>query len=56
MKMELKSLMKDKNVLRVMVFLAATNVLGYLLIRDFDAIALLTSMRPPAMLHVSVRA
>jgi hypothetical protein len=40
MKMELKSLMKDKNVLRVMVFLAATNVLGYLLIRDFDAIAL----------------
>jgi len=42
MKLELKSLMKDKNVLRVMVFLAATNVLGYLLIRDFDAIALFT--------------
>jgi len=39
MRFELKNLIKDKNVLRIVVFFAATNVLGYLLMQDFDAIA-----------------
>ena len=39
MRFELKNLIKDKNVLRIVVFFAATNVLGYLLMQDFDAVA-----------------
>ena len=39
MKFDVKSMLKDKNVLRVMVFLSAMNVLGYLLARDLDSVA-----------------
>jgi len=40
MKIDFKSLAKDKNVLRIVVILSAANVLGYLLLRELDAIAL----------------
>lgn len=40
MKIDLKSLSKDKNVLRIVVILSAANLLGYLLLRELDAIAL----------------
>lgn len=39
MKLDIKSLLKDKNVLRIVVFLCAMNVLGYLLVRDLDSVA-----------------
>ena len=39
MKLDIKSLLKDKNVLRVVVFLSVMNVLGYLLARDLDSVA-----------------
>ena len=39
MKFDVKSMLKDKNVLRVIVFLSAMNVLGYLLARDLDSVA-----------------
>ena len=38
MKMNVKSLLKDKNVLYVVLFLAVTNLFGYLLLQNFDAI------------------
>jgi hypothetical protein len=38
MKMNVKSLLKDKNVLYVILFLAVTNLFGYLLLQNFDAI------------------
>jgi hypothetical protein len=38
MKMNVKSLLKDKNVLYVVLFLSVTNLFGYLLLQDFDAI------------------
>ncbi len=40
MKIDFKSLSKDKNVLRIVVILSAANLLGYLLLRELDAIAL----------------
>lgn len=40
MKIDFKSLAKDKNVLRIVVILSAANLLGYLLLRELDAIAL----------------
>ena len=39
MKFDIKSLIKDKNVLRIVVFLSVMNVLGYLLARDLDSVA-----------------
>ena len=39
MKLDIKSLLKDKNVLRIVVFLSAMNVLGYLLAHDLDSVA-----------------
>ena len=39
MKLDIKSLLKDKNVLRIVVFLSVMNVLGYLLARDLDSVA-----------------
>jgi len=38
MKMNVRSLLKDKNVLYVVLFLAVTNLFGYLLLQNFDAI------------------
>ena len=38
MKLNLKSFLKDKNVLYVVLFLAITNIFGYLMLRNFDAI------------------
>jgi hypothetical protein len=38
MKLKLNSLLKDKNVLYVILFLAITNIFGYLMLRNFDAI------------------
>ena len=38
MKLNLNSLLKDKNVLYVVLFLAITNIFGYLMLRNFDAI------------------
>jgi hypothetical protein len=38
MKMNVRSLLKDKNVLYVVLFLAVTNMFGYLLLQNFDAI------------------
>lgn len=38
MKFDLKSLLKDKNVLYIVAFLAATNALTYLMSGNFDAI------------------
>lgn len=35
----MKSLLKDKNVLRVVSLIAVLNMLGYLVIRDLDAVA-----------------
>jgi NADH:ubiquinone oxidoreductase subunit 5 (subunit L)/multisubunit Na+/H+ antiporter MnhA subunit len=35
----MKSLLKDKNVLRVVSLIAVLNMLGYLIIRDLDAVA-----------------
>ena len=40
MKLNLNSLLKDKNVLYVVLFLAITNIFGYLMLRNFDAIVL----------------
>ena len=37
-KMNIRSLLKDKNVLYVVLFLAVTNLFGYLLLQNFDAI------------------
>ena len=39
MKFNIKSLLKDKNVLRVVSLIAILNMLGYLIIRDLDAVA-----------------
>jgi hypothetical protein len=38
MKLNLNSLLKDKNVLYVVLFIAITNIFGYLMLRNFDAI------------------
>jgi len=38
MKMNIRSLLKDKNVLYVVAFLAVTNLFGYLLLQNFDAV------------------
>jgi len=38
MKFDLKSLLKDKNVLYVALFIAVTNMFAYLMFRQFDAI------------------
>ena len=38
MKMNIRSLLKDKNVLYVVAFLAITNLFGYLLLQNFDAV------------------
>jgi hypothetical protein len=38
MKLRLKALMKDKNVLYAVAGLAALNVMGYLMLRDIDAV------------------
>jgi len=38
MKLDLKSLLKDKNVLYVTLFIAVTNMFAYLMFRQFDAI------------------
>ena len=35
----MKSLLKDKNVLRIVALIAILNMLGYLVIRDLDAVA-----------------
>jgi len=40
MKFNIKSLLKDKNVLYVVLFLAITNLFGYLMAGNFDAIML----------------
>lgn len=39
MKFNMKSLLKDKNVLRVVALLSVLNLIGYLMIRDLDAVA-----------------
>ena len=39
MKFDIKSLIKDKNVLRIVVFLSIMNVFGYLLAHDIDSVA-----------------
>lgn len=38
MKFNIKSLLKDKNVLYIVMFLAVANMLGYLVLRDFEVI------------------
>ena len=38
MKISVKSLLKDKNVLYVVLFLAVSNLFGYLLMREIDAV------------------
>lgn len=38
MKLNVKSLLKDKNVLYVVLFLAVINLFGYLMLRDLDAV------------------
>lgn len=38
MKLNVKSLLKDKNVLYVVLFLAVSNLFGYLLMREMDAV------------------
>lgn len=38
MKLNVKSLLKDKNVLYVVLFLAVMNLFGYLMLRDLDAV------------------
>ena len=38
MKLDVKSLLKDKNVLYVVLFLAVMNLFGYLMLRDLDAV------------------
>ena len=38
MKFNINSLLKDKNVLYIVLFLAVTNFIGYFLVRDFDAV------------------
>ena len=38
MKLNINSFLKDKNVLYVVLFLAITNIFGYLMLRNFDAI------------------
>lgn len=38
MKLNLKSLLKDKNVLRVVVFLSIMNILGYLMLKDLNTV------------------
>jgi len=40
MKLNIKSLLKDKSVLYVVLFLAVTNLFGYLMVGNFDAIML----------------
>ena len=39
MKFDMKSMLKDKNVLRVVALLSVLNLIGYLMIRDLDAVA-----------------
>lgn len=39
MKFNMKSLLKDKNVLRIVALIAVLNMLGYLVVRDLDAVA-----------------
>lgn len=36
--MNVKMLLKDKNVLRVVVFIAIVNLLGYVMVKDFNAV------------------
>ena len=43
MKLNVKSLLKDKNVLYVIVFIAAINLFGFLMIQDINAVLLLFS-------------
>lgn len=38
MKLNTKMLLKDKNVLRVVVFVALVNLLGYVMVKDFNAV------------------
>ena len=38
MKMNVRSLLRDKNVLYIVSFLAFTNLFGYLLLQNFDAV------------------
>ena len=38
MKFDVKSLLKDRNVLYVVLFIAVTNVFGYLMVHNFDAV------------------
>lgn len=38
MKFDLKSLLKDRNVLYVVLFIAVLNLFGYLMLRDLDAV------------------
>jgi len=40
MKLNLKSLLKDKNVLYIVLFIAVANLFGFLMLRQFDAIIL----------------
>jgi ABC-type multidrug transport system fused ATPase/permease subunit len=39
MAVNVKSLLKDQNVLRVVAFMAVVNLLGYVMIRDVDSVA-----------------
>ena len=41
MKWDLKALLKNKMVLYVVLFLAVTNLFGYLMTRNFDAVILM---------------
>jgi hypothetical protein len=38
MSIKLKPLLKDKNVLRIVVFIAIVNLLGYVMVKDFNAV------------------
>ena len=39
MKFDMKSLLKDKNVLRIVAVLSVLNLLGYLMMQNLDAVA-----------------
>jgi hypothetical protein len=39
MKFDVKSLLKDKNVLRIVAIISVFNLIGYLMIRDLDSVA-----------------
>ena len=46
MKLNINSLLKDKNVLYIVLFLAVTNFIGYFLVRDFDAVIFFLIVEP----------